>query len=387
MLNFLCKTVLNGTHCTIRAASAAPKSLSSSRHISSTSNQHSFTVSYLMNSCGLSRDTALSASQHVNFETPDKADLVIGFFKNHGFSESQISTVIERVPPVLLADPEKTLLPKLEFLHSKGFTSPEIVGVVSRNPPILERSLKKQIVPSFVFFRNLLGTDVEAATAVKRFSGILSADLNTFVANIDIMRENGVPETNIVKFIKEHPRVFMTDPVRFKRTVEEVKEMGFNASNVKFVEAIYAMTGMSKSTWERKVNTYKRWGLSEAEIIVAFKKHPSYILASADKIERAMDFFVNKMGWECSLIVERPILVLLSLEKRIVPRTSVIKDLVSRGLVKKDIYLPTVFEYQEKKFLEKFVTPYMEASELLKLYEEEVDLSEVGREWNLLGKE
>jgi mTERF domain-containing protein len=59
----------------------------------------------------------------------------------------------------------------------------------------------------------------------------------------------------------------MADSVRFRRTVEEVKEMGFDPLKMKFVEAVYAMSGMRKSTWERKVNAYKRWGLSEAEIL------------------------------------------------------------------------------------------------------------------------
>lgn len=384
MLNFLYKTILHGTRYPIRAASTAPKSFLAARHISSTSNQHSFTVSYLIDSCGLSPEAALSASRDVNFETPQIADSVVAFFKNHGFSPSQISNIIGRVPSLLLSDPEKILLPKVEFFDSKGFTNSDIAGIIYRNPSILERSLKNHIVPSFVFFRSLLGTNVETVNAIKRFSGIICHDLDTYVANINILRENGVPEANIVKFLKDQPRVFVMDPVKFNCTVEEVKEMGFNASNMKFVEAVNAMTAMSKSTWERKVNALKRWGLSEAEILVAFKKHPLYILASEDKIERAMDFFVNKMGWESTLIVERPILVLLSLEKRILPRTSVIKDLVSKGLVQKNIYLPTLFEYQEKKFLEKFVMAYKkEASELLKLYKEKVDLSEMEGEWSM----
>ncbi|GLT60855.1 hypothetical protein SLA2020_336000 [Shorea laevis] len=146
MLNFLCKTIVHGTHYTTRAASTVPKSLLLARNISSTSNQLSFTVSYLVNSCSLSPETALSASKYVNFETPDRADLVITFFKSHGFSQTQISNVIGRVPSVLLSEPEKTLLPKLEFFYSKGFTSPDIAGVLSRSPAILDLSLENHIV-------------------------------------------------------------------------------------------------------------------------------------------------------------------------------------------------------------------------------------------------
>jgi mTERF domain-containing protein len=195
----------------------------------------------------------------------------VRFLKNHGTL-------------VLLLDPKKTLLPKLEFFYSKGFTSPNIAGVLSRSPTILDLSLENHIVPSFVFFKYLFGTDVDIVTAIKRFSGILCSDLDTYVANINTLRENGVPESYMVKFLKTQPRVFMTDSVRFRRTVEELKEMGFDPLKVKFVEAVYAMSGMSKSTWERKVNAYRRWGLSEVEILCdTFKKEASELLKLYEK--------------------------------------------------------------------------------------------------------
>uniref|UniRef100_A0A2N9IZJ7 Uncharacterized protein n=1 Tax=Fagus sylvatica TaxID=28930 RepID=A0A2N9IZJ7_FAGSY len=369
MLNFLYKAVHNGSCFTIRA-----------RCISSTSNQHSFTVSYLINQCGFSRESALSASKKVNFETPDKADLVVSFFKNNGFSHSQISNIVRRLPPLLLSDPQKTFLPKLEFFMSKGFTSSDIATLLSRNPHILQRSLKNHVIPSFVFFKNLLGTDENTITAIKRFSSILRENLDTrVVPNVNLLRENGVPESNICALLKHSPRVIIKNVVRLKEIVEEVKEMGFDPLKFCFVQAVFAMSGMNKSTWERKVNAYKKWGLSEEEILEAFGKCPYCIMISEDKIMRVMDFWVNKMGLEASLIVKHPVLFTLSLEKRMIPRVSVIKVLLSKGLVvKKNIYLPTVFMYSENLFLQKFVTPYKEeVSDLLKLYKEKLDLSKM----------
>ncbi|KAL4642883.1 hypothetical protein ACB092_02G052000 [Castanea dentata] len=354
------------------------KCQSNFRHISNTSNQHSFTVSYLINTCGFSREGAISASKSVNFETPDKADLVISFFKHHGFSQTQISSIIRRHPPLLLSNPQKTLLPKLEFFQSKGFTSSDIVMILTRNPNLLKRSLKNQIIPSFDFFKNLLGTDEKAFIAVRRFSGILVDKVDTHVVpNVNILRENGVRESGICTLIKNWPRVITTDQVRFKEIVEEVKEMGINPLRGNFVQAVLAIRGMNKSTWERKVNAYKRWGLSEDEILVAFAKNPSCFRASEDKIMRVMDFLVNKMGLEASLIVKRPTLMSLSLEKRLIPRALAIQFLQSKGLVKKNFYFPTAFEHVEELFLQRFVLPNKEeASELLQLYKEKMDLPE-----------
>ena len=69
---------------------------------------------------------------------------------------------------------------------------------------------------------------MDIVTAIKHFLGILCSDLDTYVANINTLRENGVPKSYMVKFLKTQPRVFMTDSVRFRRTVEEVKDMGLD---------------------------------------------------------------------------------------------------------------------------------------------------------------
>ena len=77
---------------------------------------------------------------------------------------------------------------------------------------------------------------------------------------------------------------------------------------------------MSKSTWERKVDVYKRWGWSENEIFGAFGQIPWCMTVSEDKIKAIMDFVVNILGCESSVIAKSPILISMGLEKRIIPR-------------------------------------------------------------------
>ena len=68
-----------------------------------------------------------------------------------------------------------------------------------------------------------------------------------------------------------------------------------------------------------------------------------------------MDLFVNKMGKESSLIARRPLLLSYSLEKRLIPRYSVVQFLLSKGLINKDLRFKSVFESNEKMFLHRFV--------------------------------
>ncbi|XP_050240119.1 transcription termination factor MTERF15, mitochondrial-like [Quercus robur] len=383
MFYYFCKTILNGK-LAVRALPPIHRlgfeqnpSLSLKYISSTTTNEQPFAVSYLIKTLGFSPEAALSASKYVHFETPEKADIVVSFFKNHGFSQTQITNLVRRLPSVLISDPDKTLLPKIDFFSSKGISSPDLAKLFSGYPIILKTSLEKQIIPSFDFFKNLLQSEAKTIEAIKRFTGVLKCNVEARVApNINTLRENGVPESNIVTLLQYQPRAFVVNPVRFREIVEEVKEMGFNPSRLKFALAVLALRAMSKSTWERKVDVYKKWGLSENDIFLAFGRHPWCMMVSEEKIMRVMDLLVNKMGMDSSLFIKRPGLLSLSLEKRLIPRGFVFQGLFSKGLVKKDFNIYPLFECPERTFVQKYIMPHKEeASELLKLYKEKMDSS------------
>ncbi|PSR85137.1 Transcription termination factor like [Actinidia chinensis var. chinensis] len=340
-------------------------------------NQHSFTVTYLVNSCGFSPEKALSKSKYVKFETPDKPDSVLAFFKSHGFTQIQISTIITQRPQTLLFDPAKTLLPRLEFLKSKGFSNTDVARVVSASPNIFQRSLEKTIIPSFNFISNLLESEEKTLASIKRYGGLLWFDHQTHVApSIEILREAGVPNANIMILLTNHPRAFKTGMDKFALIVKEVEKMGFDPSRMNFVSAIRALRQMTKSTWGKKVEIYKKWGWTDDEIRVAFKLQPECMMASEEKIVGVMDFLVNKMGLESSLVARRPKLTTLSLEKRIVPRCAVYQILLLKGLINSNgISLTTLLQSSEKRFLENVVNRHKEeAPEILELYKEKLDL-------------
>ncbi|KAL7178107.1 hypothetical protein ACSBR2_031290 [Camellia fascicularis] len=272
----------------------------SSSSIEATPNQHSFTVNYLINSCGLPLEKALSLSKQVKFETPHKPDSVLALFENHGFTKTQISNLVMKFPRVLLCDPDKTLLPKLEFFKSKGVSSTDVAKMLSSAPKVLDRSLRNQIIPSFNFYRNLIQSQDETILAIKRCCWLLLLDPEACEPDIEFLREVGMPnEKNFIllRYICRS-RGFMSNVVTFRRIVEEVEKMGFNPCKLNFVLAIHVLKSISKSTCRKKVEVYKKWGWSEDEILEAFGKHPVFMTVSENKIMRVMDFFVNKIGWE-----------------------------------------------------------------------------------------
>ncbi|KAL0414701.1 UNVERIFIED_CONTAM: hypothetical protein Sradi_1671800 [Sesamum radiatum] len=212
---------------------------SAARPISSFAKADSFSANYLMKTWGLSREKAFSAAKHLNIESTEKPDSVIAFLKIHGFTTEQIRRMVRRV----------------------NFVSTTKLG------RILCCDLQRHLLP-----------------------------------NVEVLREAGVPDKKISFLMVHQPRIFMVDEKRFRKTVEEVQKMGFSTSGLRFVLALEVCRSMSKSMWEKKVAIYKKWGCSDDEIISAFEKLPQCMSVSVDKIMAVMDFLVNNMGFDHSLV-------------------------------------------------------------------------------------
>ncbi|KAF9591180.1 hypothetical protein IFM89_002135 [Coptis chinensis] len=209
-----------------------------------------------------------------------------------------------------------------------------------------------------------------AVTAIKRALDILIPYAQKkLVRNIAILRTHGIPEYNISKLLVVKPTVFIRSP-RFFEVVEEVKKMKFDPSKDIFVRAIIVMLSLSKSSWEAKVEVYKRCGCSDEDIHMVFRSNPISMLLSEKKIMGTMRFLVNEMGYDPLVIIKRPTTLCYSLEKRIAPRLSVVKVLISNGLVEKGCKLSTYLDLPEKKFFQKFVTRFVELTpELIDAYQ------------------
>ncbi|KAK8684510.1 hypothetical protein V6N13_040534 [Hibiscus sabdariffa] len=329
------------------------------------------TVSYLKNKCGLSLESALRASKYVYFETPAKPDSVLAVLESHGFSKPQITRLIKRRPVLLNADVKTTILPKLEFLISKGVSVPDLAYILSNNPTFLSSSLENQIIPSYNFLSTLLESDEKVFLAVRRYPRLMGySPYDILLTNINTLLDIGVAGHNIASSLCSLPSTFVRNPNKFKVMVAEAKDIGLNPTKPMFLVALYAIRSLSKPTWKRKFELFKKFGWSEEEVLEAFRRYPTFVRLSEDKFMVTMDFLVNKMGFSSSVIAKRPRLLLMSMEKKIVPRGLFALDLVSKGVIRR-INLQTLLETSDNVFIENFVKRHKEeAPQLLKLYHE-----------------
>ncbi|KAF2322043.1 hypothetical protein P3X46_010411 [Hevea brasiliensis] len=344
-------------------------------------NEHSFIVSYLINSWGLTRKSAQSISKRMCFETTERPDSVLRLLREHGFTNSQISKIVEGRPQVLLAQPEKTLLPKFEFLRSIGVSRSGLSIIFNRNPVLLSRSIERYLIPLHEILKSVLVSDEKVVKALKRMGRILC--LYCFPKNLSLLRGLGVSQSSISYLVAQSPSLMFQKVGKFAERVNKVMKLGFDPSKIMFVQAVLVFYMMTHKTWEQKMEFYRRLGLSEDEIRSIFRKHPNCMCLSEKKVMATMDFLVCKMGWQPAAVVRIPNVLCYSLERRIKPRCSVVRVLLLKGLIKADVYLSSVLRPSEKLFLERFVIKYQEhVPDLLDIYQRKMGLAELGFEFD-----
>ncbi|KAG9458479.1 hypothetical protein H6P81_002987 [Aristolochia fimbriata] len=343
-------------------------SLRSISSASNAGNEPSFTYTYLVKSCGLSRDAAHSVAQKLNLKHSRNPNLVLALFRDEGLTETQIKRMIGKCPALLVADPSTSLKPKFEFLRRLGVSGSCLAKMVSKDPNILRRSVASHMVSSIAFLRTVLQTDEEIVLALKRSTRILVYRPDKIMPkNIEILTSHSVPMKNITKLIKLQPGVLMGVPTRLNTIVLKLKDMGFDPAKTAFIRALRVLMTINELNWEKKLEVFRSVGWSDDDILTAIKLDPFCMANSEQKIRKVMEYIVKEMGFEPSSVARRPIVLALSLEERIVPRCTVLQILQSKGLVKGSLRLFSILEMAEKKFLEKFITKCKEeAPEILK---------------------
>ncbi|XP_052204824.1 transcription termination factor MTERF15, mitochondrial-like [Diospyros lotus] len=287
------------------------------------------------------------------------AELVKIILRDYGFTDARISKMAAVRPSILSCNPDKILLPKLEFFRSIGLSSTDLPRIIWASKGLLFRSLEKQLIPCYNFLKSVLLLDENVLKMLKRGPGILLHDVDKTIApNLAALREAGAPQSIIFFMLIRSPRAIHQDTQKFKESLNKAVQMGFNPSKSTFACAVQVLCEMPESTWDHKMEVYGRCGMSRDEVLLAFRSHPLCMYLSEEKITRAMDFLVKEMGWKPAAVARCSAVIFFKLEKRIMPRCAVIKVLLERGLVKKDICLSTFLLPSEKSFLDLYVKRY-----------------------------
>jgi mTERF domain-containing protein len=232
----------------------------------------------------------------------------------------------------------------------------------------MKLSLNNRVIPLYKLVSRFLKSDQRAIAKIISIPSLISNDY--VIPNINLMVDKGVCDSSIYRILRVKPYIVFCKPRVLEEMVEELKNMGLDRSKTYFGDALVAKRGLSKSKWDEKIDTYKKWGWSWETILEAIRTQPKCMLVSIDKINKVMRFWVYDLGWDSSYLAKGPGMFSYSLEKRIIPRAMVVFCLQTKGLRSDSTNLLSPFFVSEKLFLERFVFCFKEEeiAHLLKLY-------------------
>ncbi|KAA0034174.1 transcription termination factor MTERF5 [Cucumis melo var. makuwa] len=329
------------------------------------------TVEFLTNSCGLSSGSPTSNGRKLQFDEKNiqQYEAVIGFLKSHGLENPQIAKLVSRKPWILQSKVSTNLKPKFEFLQEIGFVGPLLSKLILSNPRIFYRNLDSQLKPSFFFLKEILESDEQVTAAIRHSPWLLISDFKGILkSNIDVLASEGVPSRNIAKLIVSNSRTIMRKVDRMIEVVKTVKELGIEPKAGMFVHALRIRCSVSDSTWKKKINVMKSLGWSETEIFTAFKKDPSFLGCSEEKMRDVADFCFNTAKLDPGSVIICPKIFKCSVDKRLQPRYKVLEVLKVKNLLK-NVNIAWVLVQSERAFVKKFVVRHLdEIPNLMDIY-------------------
>ncbi|XP_072977984.1 uncharacterized protein [Typha angustifolia] len=349
------------------------------KHLSCTPD---LTISYLTNSCFLSPQSALLASQKVQLKTSKKPDSVLQLLRSYGFTDAHISRIIEKEPRLLTCDARKNLKPKMEFFHEFGFSGTNLVKLLTLAPLLLRRSLKDHLIPGLDYLQSVFQSKESVVAVFSQAPHALHSNLKkTILPCLQALREHKLPEPRISRLLALQPGVLLQGPDRVNEIVEEVKATGIQMSDGMFIYAFGTISGLKKSTWERKMAVYRSFGWSDEEVLSAFRKTPMCMRISEGKIGEVLDFFINKLKIRPSYVIRFPQLLLPSLKKTTIPRCTVLSILNREGKVGEDLSIAAALTLPARTFLQRYVTRFQDdLPDVLKAYNSEIELEGFGKD-------
>ncbi|KAK1369189.1 Mitochodrial transcription termination factor-related protein [Heracleum sosnowskyi] len=349
-------TLHNLNHCLIRPLFRSY----GTKQIRPTTDSLEFRTEFLKNKCGLSGKALITVSKCLTFDSSNtRPDSVLDLFRSFGFTQTSIARIVS-IRPRCLEEyiPENAFKPKLDFLLSKDLTQAEVVAIVTQNPHILTSSLHNHIIPSLELLLSITGCYPNVAAVLKCNPYVLTDNQKSFLLNTNSLIALGVPPSQILKLVKTCRGLFCKPHDKFRKAVFKLKDMGFDLKSSYFLNAIHTMCFVSDSTWESRCLLFRSFGFSNDEILSMFKKLPQIMCYKEKTINTKMEFFLNKLQWTLSRFLNNPAVLVYSLEKRIIPRCSVLQVLVSKNSTSKSYMLSTIFAMSERKFIENFVTAH-----------------------------
>ncbi|VFQ84518.1 unnamed protein product [Cuscuta campestris] len=303
----------------------------------------------------------------------EKPKSVVQYLRSIGFSDAHVQTLVRSAPQLLCVDVEKTLKPKIALLQELGLSGDDVGKFTSVQPYLLTCSLDSVIRPSIAFIKEFIRDESDNRNlflVLRRCLWILSKrPEDMLLPNVQYLKSCGIAGSQLERLFRRQPRIFTMSLPMLKDLVSRVSDMGFSNNSKMFVHGLHSLSCISSETYTRKLELFKSYGFSEKECLSMFRKSPSVLRTSEDKLRLGIEFFLNRIEAGKSLLLARPSVLMFSMEERVFPRHQVLNLLMAKKLLKKEPSFANAIFLPEAEFLGKYIARFpAEAEELLMSY-------------------
>ncbi|XP_074559291.1 transcription termination factor MTERF8, chloroplastic-like [Curcuma longa] len=362
--SFFCKTVSSARsprpHDAALLFAVLPYSASATAAgAASTTGKRMFMAQYLVDSCGFDQEKATEASKLLKgIQSRQQPDSVLAFLKSYGFDDASVKRLVHYFPKCLLLDVEKTLAPKFRAFEDLGLSPSDIVHLVRSNPFTVKMK-HESTVPKIEFWQDLLGSKDALVKLFKSNHWFLGYSIKKKIQpNLELLRECGLDGPKLAFMLRNCPLIVAQNADFLQSLISRTEDLGVPRTSGMFPCTLFALFKVSPEKFKMQMELFRSFGWSEDDFVVAFQKCPTFPHKSSMSLQRKMEFLINEAGYASSYIATRPILLTLSLERRLLPRHRILATLKSRGHCERDYKVTTYMVDTEAQFLEKYIILY-----------------------------
>lgn len=255
-----------------------------------------------------------------------------------GLRQSELSTILKARPSLVRRTSIHTPQQAVQFMKYSGFTEHQVRKIITRYPTVLLLSADRQLKPKIELFKTLGVTAQDLPKVIFRAPRLFGSNLEkTVCANIQYLQNLFGSEADIYRVLKCAPNILLTS----------------NGPEI----------------FEQRLKHLASFGLLENDVKELFRRSPTTLTVSMDKVQEAMDFFIQTAGLPAKFLLSYPKAVAPSLERTIKPRYKVLKSI---SVMQPSKRLPSlayvVSSLGERKFLEKYVECSPHSTKLLEIY-------------------
>nr|GLL26038.1 transcription termination factor MTERF4, chloroplastic-like isoform X1 [Ipomoea trifida] len=317
-------------------------------------------VDYFTDCLNFSRDEAISVVAKLSpYKSRANAAIVVDYLKRIGMEQSHIKAAVSKFPKLLVYHPSKNLSPKIQCLEEFGLSGSDLVDFIARYPFFLARGLETHLRPALHLIRQAAGSNQNAVKALKRSGRLLSySSCKTIENNILLLRtEAGLSDDQIQRFVMARPSSLRSNPAWIDNILKRVEmEFGISRNSPMFYCGLLVAAALNKSTVDKKLEIFRSYGWSDSEISTMLQKLPQPLTLSEVRLKKVLNFLMKELGYGSQYLAFRPVILIYSLEKKIIPRSGVLKILEENELRACSLF--TAIVMSESKFLGDYVLPY-----------------------------